>query len=74
MDAESYQSFRISGDAITESRTIAPEADGAQHHLVLLRAAAIEHKSTMHVAIGADDETHPHVEIVVLNEQERIRS
>lgn len=74
MDAESYQSFRIGGDAITESRAIAPEADGSQHYLILLRAAAIEHKGTMHVAIGADNEAHPHVQIVVLNEKEGIGS
>ena len=72
MDAESYQSFGIGGNAITQSRAIAPEADGAEHDLVLLRTVAIEDKGTMHVAIGADDETHAHVQIVVFNVQKRV--
>jgi hypothetical protein len=73
MDAESYQRFRIGRDAIAERRTITPEADCPQYDEIFVRATTVEDKCAMHTPIGSYNKADPHLQIVVLNVQQRIR-
>ena len=61
-DTESYKRFGIGGNAVAECGTIAPEANCAQHNLVLVGAAAVQDEGAMHVSVGSDNEADTYVE------------
>lgn len=71
-DAESYAGFRIGRNAVTERGPITPEADGAQNDSVFAGATAVEDKSAVDVAVGADNEAHAHAQIVVFRPEQGV--
>ena len=72
-DTESYERFGIGGNAVAECRAIAPEAHRAQHNPVFVGAAAVQNEGAMHVSVGSNNEADAHLQIVILNMQQRVR-
>ena len=62
------------GGAVAKSRTITPGADRNQNGTVFGRTSALEDKSGVHPAIGADDEADANLGARVGNVEQRIRS
>jgi len=71
---ESYAGFGIGRNPVAEARTIPPTANGAQDQLVFFRSATIQDEGAVHVSVRTHNEADPHVQIVILNLQHRVRS
>lgn len=67
-----YAGFRIGGDAVTKSGTVAPATDGAKHNLIIPHAAAVEDEGTVDPSIGTDDEADPDPHVSIVNDQKRV--
>jgi hypothetical protein len=73
-ESESHAGFGIGRNPVAQGWAIAPAANSAEDQLVLVRSAAVEDESTVHMPIGTHNEADLYVKIVILGLQHRVWS
>jgi hypothetical protein len=66
--------FGIGRNPVAEGRPIPPTAHCAQDQLVFFHSTTLEDEGAVHMSLRTDNETDPHVQVVILNLQHRVWS